>query len=40
MLAAMGLTTVQIGPGGVENDLHMALVQGLEMSPEVTSQGN
>ena len=40
MLAAIGLTTVQIGPGGVENDLHMALVQGLEMSPEVTSQGN
>lgn len=40
MLAAMGLTTVRIGPGGVENDLRMGLVKGIELSPEMTARGN
>ena len=34
MLAAMGLTTVQIGPGGVENDLRLRLMDGID-SPQV-----
>jgi hypothetical protein len=28
----MGLTTVQIGPGGVENDLRMRLMDGVDSS--------
>lgn len=33
MLAAMGLTTVRIGPGGVENDLRMSLAAGVDLQP-------
>lgn len=40
MLAAMGLTTVRIGPGGVVNDLRMALVDGIGLSPEISAKGN
>jgi hypothetical protein len=31
----MGLTTVQIGPGGVENDLRLRLMDGID-SPQVS----
>ena len=31
MLAAMGVITVQIGPGGVEDDLRMKLIDGIEI---------
>ena len=40
MLAAMGLTTVRIGPGGVENDLRMGLVKGIELSPETAAKAS
>ena len=40
MLAAMGLTTVRMGPGGVENDLRMALVEGIELSPETAAKAS
>ena len=33
MFAAMGLITVQIGPGGVEDDLRMKLKDGIEIEP-------
>jgi len=34
MFAALGLITVQIGPGGVEDDLRMKLIDGIELPPE------
>ena len=40
MLAAMGLTTLRIGPGGVEHDLRMGLVKGIELSLETAAKAN
>ena len=37
MLAAMGLTTVGIGPGGVENDLRMSLAAGVDLQPQTAA---
>ena len=31
MLAAMGVVTVQFGPGGVEDDIRLKLVDGIEI---------
>ena len=38
MLAAMGLTTVRIGPGGVENDLRMSLAAGVDSQPQTAAE--
>jgi hypothetical protein len=40
MLAAMGLTTLRIGPGGVEHDLRMGLAKGIELSLETAAKAN
>ncbi len=36
-LDARGLTTVQIGPGGVENDLRMSLAEGVDLQPQTAA---
>ena len=34
----MGLTTVRIGPGGVENDLRMSLAAGVDLQPQTAAE--